>query len=64
MRIYFSGESSGDSIPEILIPKHRPHIMLTFYQLYHNGSAPTRRLKAHLRRLRNEDKSRRIPKRS
>jgi len=50
MRIYFSGGGGLVDTPEALIPKERPHIMLTFHNIAQRQSATTDRLKAYLRR--------------
>ena len=64
MRIYFSGGGGLVDTPEVLIPERKPHIMLTFHQLHDRQTSSACRLKAYLKRKRNENKSRRLPKRS
>lgn len=48
MRIFYSGNLSGDSLPESLIPKKKPFIMLTYYEL-HDGAQGTRKRFAKMR---------------
>lgn len=54
MRIYFSGGGGLTDTPEVLIPKRRPHVMLTFHNIHQRQSATTDRLKAYLKRKRKE----------
>lgn len=56
MRIYFSGGGGLKDTPEVIIPKQKPHIMLTFHDLHGRQSSATDRLKAHLKQKKNEDK--------
>lgn len=51
MRIFYSGNLSGESLPEILIAKDKPFIMLTYYEL-HEGNKGTRNRFKKLRELR------------
>lgn len=62
MRIYFSGGGGLVDTPEVLIPKRKPHVMLTFHNIHQRQSATMDRLKAHLRQKKNENKSRNVPK--
>lgn len=52
MKIYFSGGSGLDSVPETLVPQRRPRIMLTFYDITKTGTAD--RLRAYLKRKKRE----------
>lgn len=61
MRIYFSGGRGLTATPEALIPKLKPHIMLTFHDIGQRGTRD--RLKVYLTRNQNENPTRRIPKR-
>ena len=38
MKIYFSGGSGLDSVPETLVAKRKPRIMLTFYDIKKGGT--------------------------
>ena len=64
MRIYFSGGGGLVDTPEVIIPDRKPHIMLTFHQLYERQASSTDRLKAYLKRKKYENQQRTIPKRS
>lgn len=57
MRIYFSGGGGLTDTPEVLIPKERPHIMLTFHNINQKQSATIDRLKAYLKRKRAQKKT-------
>jgi len=48
MRIYFSGGTGLEATPEVLVPKLKPRIMLTFYDVRKSGTAD--RFKAFLQR--------------
>lgn len=50
MRIYFSGGGGLKDTPEVLIPEHKPHIMLTFHNIKQKQSATIDRLKVYLAR--------------
>jgi hypothetical protein len=50
MRIYFSGGGGLVDVPEVLIPEKKPHVMLTFHNIYQRQSATMDRLKAYLKR--------------
>lgn len=60
MKIYFSGGSGLDSVPETLVAQRKPRVMLTFYDIKKTGTAD--RLKAFLQRKRNENPKRTITK--
>jgi len=38
MRIYFSGGRGLTNTPEVLIPRRKPHVMLTFIDMQNNGT--------------------------
>jgi hypothetical protein len=59
MRIYFSGGGGLVDTPEVLIPKQKPHVMLTFHNIHQQQSATIDRLKEYLKRKKNENKTRR-----
>jgi|KBSSwiStaDraftv2_1062776.scaffolds.fasta_scaffold850567_2 hypothetical protein len=61
MRIYFSGGGGLVDTPEVLLPDRKPHIMLTFHQISQKQTATTDRLKAYLKRKKNENKQRKLP---
>lgn len=48
MKIFFSGGTGLDAVPETLVPKLKPRIMLTFYDIKRSGTKG--RLFAYLRR--------------
>lgn len=54
MRIYFSGGGGLIDTPEVLIPEKKPHVMLTFHNINQKQSATTDRLKAYIKRKKNE----------
>jgi hypothetical protein len=59
MRIYYSGGGGGAGgcgEPEDLIADRKPHIMLTFHELHKRNASTKKRLKRHLKRLRDENK--------
>lgn len=62
MRIYYSGSVYIKDDPEAVIPEKRPHIMLTFYEIYQRSSWTTDRFKKCLKIKRDENKKRRPPK--
>jgi hypothetical protein len=49
MKIFFSGDTGLEAVPETLVPKLKPRIMLTFYDIKKNGTKG--RLMAYLRRI-------------
>lgn len=63
MRIYFSGGGGLVDTPEVLVPKRKPHVMLTFHNIHQKQSATIDRLKAYLKRKKHESQSRKISKR-
>lgn len=50
MRIYFSGGGGLKDTPEALIPEQRPHVMLTYHNIFQNQSATIKRLEEYLKR--------------
>lgn len=53
MRIYFSGSpNSGpegiSQFPEVLIPERKPHVMLTFHELFYGYSGERTKKKAEM----------------
>lgn len=60
MRIYFSGGGGLVDTPEVLIPRRRPHVMLTYHNIHQNQSATIERMEAYLKRKKNEGKSRNV----
>jgi len=48
MIIYFSGGTGLEATPEALVPKRKPSVMLTFFDIRKTGTAD--RLKAFLHR--------------
>lgn len=54
MKIYFSGGSGLDSVPETLVAERKPRIMLTFYDIRKGGTA--NRFKAYLKRKKRKTK--------
>lgn len=58
MRIYFSGGGGLKDTPEVVIPKKKPHVMLTFHQLHERQSSATDRLKVYLQRKKHENRKR------
>ena len=54
MRIYFSGGTGLDAVPESLAPERKPMIMLTFYDADKSGTK--NRLDAFLKRKRKQNK--------
>jgi hypothetical protein len=47
MRIFYSGNLSGDSLPENLIPQKKPFVMLTYYELHDGAQGTRKRFIAH-----------------
>lgn len=47
MRIYFSGNSSRDAVPEALIMEKRPDVMLTYHDFYKGSNDTDRRFNLH-----------------
>lgn len=62
MRIYFSGGGGLVDTPEVLIPKRKPHVMLTYHNIHQGQSATTDRMDEFLKRKKNEGKSRDVSK--
>lgn len=48
MRIYLSGDSGLENVPEVILPKERPHIMLTYVDIYKDVTSCLKRLYAYL----------------
>jgi hypothetical protein len=46
MRIFYSGHL-GNCLPEEVIRKRRPYVMLTFYEIREGNSATRKRFKRH-----------------
>lgn len=59
MIIYYSGNSSNDAIPEVLIREKSPAIMLTFWDFFQGARSTERRFKAHRNNLRTQNKTKR-----
>jgi hypothetical protein len=62
MRIYFSGDNNEAIIPEVLLARRQPHVMLSFYSVYRKlrGRMVARRLTKWLRN-KNENQKRNVP---
>ncbi len=56
MRIYFSGGGGLVDTPEVLIPKLKPHVMLTFHNLKDKQKSAVSRLQVYIKRKKNENK--------
>lgn len=59
MKIFFSGGTGLDAVPETLVPKLKPRIMLTFYDIKKSGTK--NRLFAYLRRKKQSTPKKRNP---
>lgn len=47
MKIFYSGTCSNDALPEFVIRKKKPYVMMTFFDFYERNSASLKRFKAH-----------------
>lgn len=43
--------------PEVLIPKRKPHVMLTYHNIYQEQSATIKRLDAYLNRKKKQNEN-------
>ena len=61
MKIFFSGDCTADSVPEVLVPQNEPDIMFTFFEIRkrnkkgERNTNPAKRFRKHLKN--NEDQS-------
>lgn len=55
MKIYYSGNCSADALPEVLLRKRKPNIMLTYFDLQADKGAKDQkaRMEAHIKRKQN-----------
>lgn len=52
--LFFSGSTSGDSLPERALEKRRPGVMLTYWEIHIGRGDTLKRFQRHATRLQEE----------